>query len=510
MAGPGLLERRARAARPPEERPPLWARRDLKSRLLTLARRAFSIALVLLATCAGAYLSIVGFDQTRTLSVGEIRMSVSPGHRGALDVYVPLVDWGARFEAIDAPIRLRVDLQTVNRRVATGLARGEPLDVELVRDEARNALTGYLLTLIALTVGCALALGLLVAFAIRSRIPRLRWTASTAVLGSLAIGVAMALTIPPRGEIADPQYYAHGPDIPRALEAIEAARRTSGVLDQEFDAQLIGLARLVLAPGRRQSLAGRPAITVASDLHNNTFGLGLLERAAEGSHVFFVGDLTDRGSPLETRLVRRAAHVGDRFVFVTGNHDSDYLSRELVAEGAIVLTRRGRLLEGGKYGPVINRIAGLRVAGYDDPFERRSAESYRDRYDNTPDPAQRDLFLRWLQPLLGKVDVVMVHEPALIEGALLVLRDNPPERPLVFLVGHTHEAKLTTQPGVTVINGGSMGAGGTGNLAEGTNIGIARFVFTLEPSFQPLAADIISIDPGTGSSSARRMRLDPE
>ena len=84
---------------------PMWARRDWKSRILTVARRAFSLALVVLATCAGGYLAIVGYDQSRELSVGEIRMSVSPGHRGALDVYVPLVDWGARFEAIRAPIR---------------------------------------------------------------------------------------------------------------------------------------------------------------------------------------------------------------------------------------------------------------------------------------------------------------------------------------------------------------------------------------------------------------------
>ena len=62
---------------------------------------------------------------------------------------------------------------------------------------------------------------------------------------------------------------------------------------------------------------------------------------------------------------------------------------------------------------------------------------------------------------------------------------------------------------MTVINGGSVGAGGTGNLGEPTALGIARFVFTLKPSFQPLAADLVSIDPGTGSSSARRERLDP-
>ena len=98
-----------------------------------------------------------------------------------------------------------------------------------------------------------------------------------------------------------------------------------------------------------------------------------------------------------------------------------------------MLTRNGRLKPDGTHGPIINRIAGLRVAGYDDPFERRSAESFRDRYDNNPQPGMQDEFLQWLRPLIGKVDVVMVHEPALIGTALQVLEDDPPERPLVFL-----------------------------------------------------------------------------
>jgi predicted phosphodiesterase len=331
------------------------------------------------------------------------------------------------------------------------------------------------------------------------------------VLTTAGIATALIVLIPPRGEISNPQYYAHGPDIPRALEAVEAARRTSGVLDQELDAQLVGLARLVVAPGKRRSLAEQPVITVASDLHNNTVGLGVLERLANGSPVFFVGDLTDRGSQLETRLVRRAANSGSRFVFVSGNHDSDYLSRELAGQGAIVLTQDGRMRpDGTRDGQVVHKIDGLRVAGYSDPFERRSAEAFKDRYDATPDVAQQDRFSGWLQPLIGKVDIVMVHEPALIAPALQILKDDPPSRPLVFLVGHTHKAALSKQPGVTVINGGSIGAGGTGNLGESTNLGIARFVFTLKPSFQPLAADLVSIDPGTGSSSARRERLDPD
>ncbi len=455
-------------------------------------------------------MALVAVTQTRELSVGEIRLSVSPGHRGAIDVYVPLVDWGARFEAIRLPVRLRVDLQTVNRTVAASVAQGAPLNLAQVRSQARDAIADYLKTLIALVVLAGAALGLLVAFAIRSRAgPRLRWTASLAVVGALGMGAAMVVLIPPRGEIKSPQYYAHGPDIPRALEAVEAVQRTPGALDQELDAQLVGLARLVVDPGRRRSLAGQPVVTVASDLHNNPFGLTVLQSAAHGGPVFFVGDLTDRGTPLETRVVSQAAHLGKPFVFVTGNHDSDFLAHELATDGAVVLTRHGRLRADGRFGPMVARVAGLRVAGYDDPFERLTDQDFKDRYDNTPDPLQQDEFTRWLQPLIGKVDVVMVHEPALIAPALEILRDKPPSRPLVFLVGHTHIAALGQQPGVTVINGGSVGAGGTGNLTEKTNIGIARFTYTLKPAFQPLAADLVTIDPGTGSSSARRTRLDP-
>jgi hypothetical protein len=106
------------------------------------------------------------------------------------------------------------------------------------------------------------------------------------------------------------------------------------------------------------------------------------------------------------------------------------------------------------------------------------------------------------------VDVIMVHEPALIEPALAILKDHPPDHPLVFVVGHTHEAKLQKQPGVSVINDGSIGAGGTGNLAESrpTKVGIARLAYATDP-FRPLAVDVVSIDPGSGSATANRERL---
>ena len=355
----------------------------------------------------------------------------------------------------------------------------------------------------------ALTLGGLVAAALRnwSR-PRLRYTFAAAAGTTILIGAVLIAALPPRGTIGHPQYYAFGPDIPRALQAVEAAQASTERLDAELDQQLVGLARLVTRPSERTPLTNQPTVTIASDLHNNVVALPILERTANGGPLLFAGDLTDRGSPLEARFVSRVVNLGKPFVFVSGNHDSDSLKRDLAGRGAHVLTQYGRLNPDGSYGKIIDDVAGLKIAGYSDPFERRQGENYRDRYEPAPSPAQQDAFTSWLLPLIGKVDVVMVHEPALIEPALAILRDRPPERPLVFVVGHTHKADIERFPGVDVINGGSVGAGGTGNLTEQTKMGIARMIFTREPNFQPLAADLVEIDPGSGSATARRERLD--
>jgi predicted phosphodiesterase len=272
----------------------------------------------------------------------------------------------------------------------------------------------------------------------------------------------------------------------------------------------VGLARLVTDPANLTPLAGRPSITIASDLHNNFLAADILERATGDQPLFFAGDLTDRGSPIEGQLAQTVTRLGRPFVFVSGNHDSDSLQRDLARRGAVVLTERGRLNADGSYGDIIVEVDHLKVAGYRDPFERRSAENFRDRYQPSPTPEQQDAFTSWLRPLIGQVDIVMVHQPALIAPALAILKDDPPDRPIVFVTGHTHEASLEHFAGVTVVNGGSVGAGGTGNLTEPTDYGLARLIYTTAPDFQPLAADLITIDPGDGSSTARRERLEAQ
>ena len=241
----------------------------------------------------------------------------------------------------------------------------------------------------------------------------------------------------------------------------------------------MGLARLVTAPADRATLGGRPQITVASDLHNNLLAVPALRARRRGTPLFFVGDLTDRGTPLEAQLDERdpprrhAAGLRDR------QPRLGLEAQELADDGAIVLTEHGRLLRGGRYGPMVVRVAGLRVAGYGDPFRRRRARGYIQQGTlPTPSAAEQNLFAEWLAGLEDKVDVVMVHEPALAAKAIDALRRDPPTHPIVLLVGHTHRADIRIDRDFTLLNGGTVGAGGTGNLNEGAKIGVARMTYS--------------------------------
>jgi predicted phosphodiesterase len=472
--------------------------------------RVLVVLVVILATLAGAATSLATFRLDRDLDIGTVRLSVDPGHRGALDLYVPLVDWGVRFPVVRLPARVNVDVRSIDRDSVVRLAEAGTFDVAQVREQARDALASYLRLAIALAVVCGLALGLLVALAARGGTgPPLRVTIATAAATSLVAGVVLVALLPPRSNVDDPQYYANGPEVPAALRTLESLGASARTLDDEIDEQLVGIARLVNAPADRPPLGPRlPRLTVASDLHNNVIALPALERAAGDGPLLFVGDLTDRGSPLERTLVQQIVRAGSTFVFVSGNHDSDASERQLARAGAVVLTRAGRLLPDGSIGELVTRVGGLRIAGYDDPLKRRKADDYEDR-GATHTPADQEAFADWLNGLVGRVDVVMVHAPALAARAVEGLRAVPPGTPLLIAWGHTHGGELTREGTLTTLNPGSLGGGGTGNLADdGGDIGLAKLIYRSRPGFEPLAADVVQIDPGDGSAQAQRHRLD--
>jgi hypothetical protein len=478
-------------------------------------RRTLACLLIALAAVTGTVGALSLVQGERRLSVGTIAVGVSPFHHGALDVYVPLVDWGARFSGVRLPARLTIEVRSVDRGAAETLARGHRLDVDNVRAEARDAIASALRRLLAIALIAGIVLGGLTAAALRGALPawtpRIRHGALLAAATSLATVVAVALLLAPRGRIADPTYYAHGPDLPRALDALQSLRRSPTALDQELNGQLVGLARLVLAPGDRPDLNGRPRLVLAGDLHNNVLALPTLERATRGLPLVFAGDLTDKGTPLETSLVQRIARIGKPTVVVGGNHDSDTLLKELAADGAIVLTQFGRLRADGSHGPLVVRVGGLRMAGYTDPFLRRADLEYDDRFRVGMTNAAAESFRRWFERIEPRVDAVVVHEPEVAATVLGELRRDPPKHPIMVLDAHTHRLFLQADPNLLEVNGGTIGAGGTGNLAdERSDLSLAIVTYRLQPTALPLAVDQVTIDPGTGGATARRVRVDEQ
>lgn len=469
-------------------------------------RSAAALLATALAAAAGVYAVLATFHQDRRLDVATVNLSVHPGGDGALSLYVPLVDWGVRFPVVRLPAELRLDVRGVDRGAVERIAGNQAVDVHALRRQVRDAIAAYLRTLLALALAGGLVLGGLVALAVRHQaVPRVRWLLACAVASAVACVAALALLLPPRGPLKDPRYFAHGADIPQALRLVEAATRSSRALGDELDAQLVGLARLVIAPAGLRTGMDAPHLLLASDIHNNVLVLPALRRAAAGGPLFLAGDLTDRGSRLETSVTQVVVHAGRPLVFVAGNHDSTRLERDLARAGAIVLTRGGQLRADGRLGPVVVRVAGLRVAGYDDPFLHRP--HHASSLDPHPTPAQQDAFDAWLRGIEDRVDVVMVHEPALAAAALRRLEATPPRHPLVFLVGHTHVQDLRTGGNVVVLNAGTAGGGGTGNLTERKPIGVAVLSFATRPRFDPLAADLVTIDPGSGDVTASRRVL---
>src|SRR4051794_41582869 len=139
--------RRAGRRRVRIPRPPAWARPTL------------AVILVIVAALGGGLAAMTAFRQDRRLSVGTVTLSVTPFHRGALDLYVPLVDWGVRFRSVRFPARIHVDIRSVNRKAAARIAGGADVDVRELRSEADKQIGGDLPALVGKGLGGAPAAG---------------------------------------------------------------------------------------------------------------------------------------------------------------------------------------------------------------------------------------------------------------------------------------------------------------------------------------------------------------
>jgi predicted phosphodiesterase len=438
--------------------------------------------LVCVVAAASALYVVSSYDAKRSLSVGTVRLSVDPLGEGLLDIYVPKLDSGTRFQALQAPANLNVNVESINEAQVTHLVTHPALDQSL-RHEAEYAISSFLENLFLwaglAALGGGLCASLVLKLMLAQGVPRLRYLAGISVLAAVATVAAMFVVLPPRGALANPQYYSREQNLSVAFSRA-----------------------IKLPPGVQR-------ITVASDLHDNLKALPALGQAAQGLPVFFPGDLTSGGTPFEGHVTNDVARSGHPFVYVSGNHDSDVLDRSLARTGAVVLTQRGRLLPDGRFAEMVTNVDGLRVAGYSDPAERTSADHYATK---SPDPVPASVqqaFWSWLSPLVGHVDVVLVHNPAVADLAVARLRSHPPPTPLLLLTGHTHVKDLQTSENLTEVNAGTVGAGGIGDV-EGRphqRYGLAVVGFARTPRPYPLLLDQVTFDPLQGSVNSQQTRL---
>ncbi|HEY6781518.1 MAG TPA: metallophosphoesterase family protein, partial [Thermoleophilaceae bacterium] len=441
--------------------------------------------------------------------------------QGELDAYVPLADWGVRVRAFSAPMSVRVEPRRVDRDAVLRAANGDRAITAGVEDDLRDAIGATVARMLRFALGgaalLALMLGLaLAAFGERRRLRLVGLPLLVLVLAAAVCGATIwrAEATFDAGAVDHPTFYARGAELVQLLDAAENARRAGDGYGSKVEGAVRGFASLLAAPTAGR-LDGGPQALLASDLHDNRLVLDSVRDYAAGKPVFFVGDFGRDGDASETRLLAPAvAGLGRRVVAVSGNHDSTRLMRALARRGVTVLTRRGALHADGSHGAAMTRVAGLLVAGFDDPLEwhgpNPGASERVFSFSELPDPesaaarADRQL-LRWFDGLPRRPDVVLVHQNGLAQrlARTLLERGDPPQ--LTILTGHDHAQHVTNYGPIAVIDAGTVGASGIYGVGRDV-VGLGDLHFSSTATIE--AVDLIAVEPVSGAAEARRVLLE--
>jgi len=498
-------------------RPTQGGRRRVAVRVLASA--VVVVALALAGVALGLRVASPGEYDTQ---LGRVSVQVTPAAHGQVEAYVPLADWGVRFHAFRAPMRLHIEPRTVDRAVVVRAASGSRRPVQATEAGLRTAVRRTVLRTLRFALGgaalLALMLGLaLAAFGERRRLVLLGGPLAVVAVAAIACGVTIQRAQATFDEDAldHPTYYARGAELVQLLDAAANARKAGDGYVSKVQGAVSGFASLLTDPSAGRLDDTRPAL-LASDLHNNRVALDSLSAYAKDKPVFFAGDYGNTGDAAEARLLATGiAGLGRRVVAVSGNHDSSAFMRSLARRGVTVLTRDGVLRGDGRHGAQIVDVDGLRVAGFDDPLEWRSANPDDPRrifsFSELPDPAQaqtraqRDL-LGWYDRLPRPPDVVLVHQNGLAQWLAGQLNARGATRPLTILTGHDHRQHVTTYGPIAVVDAGTVGASGIYGVGR-DSVGLGDLHFAAGGALE--AADLIAVEPVSGAAQAQRVVAEP-
>jgi predicted phosphodiesterase len=487
----------------------------MRRRILTTAAAALLCAALALA---GSLVALrAAAPESRDVTLGTVNVHVVPARHGALDVYVPVVDWGVRARPFTAPVEVELEFRSLDRDAALAALRsGGTADASmaLLQAELRDVVGAGLrrAALFALLGG---AVGGLLGGSIAAAAGRRSWLALGPAVGLAASFAAVALTGAGVSRfdydaLREPTFYANGDELPRLLAFSERVLASTEGYDDTYGEAVAGLTRLVAAADRNgfEPATIDRSLVVASDLHSNGLVLPALAGFTDGKPVFMVGDLTQRGTRYEEAVIPGIARLGDPVVAVSGNHDSRELMLAAARAGVVVLTRTGRLLETGETdGEPVSSVSGLRVAGYDDPLEA-TAGTFEGHLLDLKERAFADAsleFVEWFFALPERPQVVLVHRHGLAH-ALLDRLESDGGPPVLIMTGHDHDQHVDRAGSHVLVNGGSLGAGGIFGVGE-EDSGFA--VVHVDAAGTARSVDLVSVEPATGAASAERVVLAP-
>ena len=469
-----------------------------------MARRALVVAVVTVAcVLVGALIGFRLADRAATdTAIGRVAFTIRASLGGEVRGFVPIADWGLSADAIDGPLEVRAELRTLNRAAVARAAEGDPAILSETENEIAAGATDALLQAAGWALACT-AILLLAATALwRTLRPRWMLGAAGGALALLAHLGAIGATHWTFDERAleHPTFFARGAELQRILE-VAGGQPVTSEYGQTLADVLQSVSLVLDVPDTTAPAPGRE-LFAASDLHLNALVIEPLSRFVADEPLLMVGDFGQRGGELESQtLPPQIAALSKRVLAVSGNHDTAGFMSALEARGVEVLGVEGRGLE-------VVGVDGLRVAGFPDPLEWQGIGNPPGRavtFEDLEDPdaaftAALDALTTALDATSPPPDLLLVHQNGLAQGLASRLYERGHKQPLTIVTGHDHRQHVDQFGAITVVDGGSVGAGGVFGVGE-ASAGLARLQFPTDtPHLR--AVDLIAIEPVSGAASA--------
>jgi len=428
---------------------------------------SWAVALIIAIVASGTFALLFGYS---SYDVDGLRLGfgIEPSAHGQTELAIP--PFGEVTAATHkTPLRIRVGVERIYPheigQVADKIDTGGEL-VKKIETEGKKAFRQFVIRLIVLA-----AIGGMLGAALSPRRRIYKAVAGTFV-GVAFVGVLLWGTYATFNVYAfkQPSYSGALTAAPWATE--EIAKRLGDI--KAFRNEIRAIAANVDSfyskidawhPIKEDTIK----VLHVSDIHNNPVALDLIKRVVKDFNVDLVidtGDITDFGTPVETKLTEGISSLPVPYVYVPGNHDSS-------ATASFMRKIKNVVFLDGK--PVT--VKGITILGMADPA---SASSEVAPANDAVMATFRLKVKRILESQPEKPLILAVHNPKAVRGLL-------GQVPIV-LVGHTHKAGLTEKNGCVIDNAGTTGAAGLRTFQNEAGVPYTLDLLNIDSSKKKLVA----------------------